>query len=131
MEADKLAHLEGRKFIRLKDHVFIFCDLGSNFSDGSKTITQNISGGGAMLETERQIRPGREFKLEIYQPTGRSRKMIFSIPVLAKVVWNRKIEKTSFEEGENKYRMGLKFLDIKDEDRQRIVKYVKESVSEK
>lgn len=131
MEVDKLAHLEGRKFIRFKDSIFIFCDSGSDPSAEFKTITQNISGGGAMLETERQIRPGRELKLEIYQPAGRRKKVIFSIPVLAKVVWNRKIERTSFEEGENKYRMGLKFLDIKDEDRQRIVKYVEESVLEK
>lgn len=79
-----------------------------------------------MFEIERDIPQDSGLELEIYQPVGRYKRMIFSIPVLAKVIWIRQIEKDNFEAGENKYKIGIEFSEIKEEDRQRITKYLEE-----
>jgi len=100
-----------------------------NLIGGFKVFTRNISAGGLMFETERNIfKESDELELEIYQPLSRDKTMIFSIPALAKVIWTRKIEKKHFEKGENKYRIGIGFLEIEAEHRQKIAKYVKESI---
>ena len=79
-----------------------------------------------MLETETDILQGAELELELYQPLKRSKTVILSVPLVAKVVWTRKLEKKNFEQGENKYRIGIEFLKIKQQDRQKIVKYIEE-----
>ena len=54
--------------------------------------------------------------------------MIFSIPIWLKVIWIQKIEKEKFEEGENRYRVGIEFSEIREEDRQRVAKFISESI---
>ena len=134
METEKALNSERRQFPRIEDNFFIFVALSSsstnlekNTSGGFKTFTKNISAGGLMFETEEStIEWDNELELEIYQPVNPDKTMIFSIPVLAKVIWIQKIEKEHFENGENKYLIGVKFLHIKEQDRQKIVKYADE-----
>ncbi len=131
METNSFANLEKRRFPRFKDDIFIFGNLRSGPTEELKTFAKDISGGGLMFETEREIPRQSELKLEIYQPLHRGKRMIFSLPVMAKVIWTRKIEKDNFEVGENKYRTGIEFSELKEEDRKMIVKYVEVSLSKK
>lgn len=131
MTRGKFPDLEGRKYTRFKDKVFIFGSLKSSPIEEIKAIAENISAGGLMFEIEREIRERSELELEIYQPMDRDKRVIFSIPALAMVKWSQKIEKNDFEQGENKYRVGIEFLEIEEGGRKIIAGYVEKGRSEK
>lgn len=131
METNGFANLEKRRFSRFKDDLFIIGNLKSDPMGDFAAITKNISAGGLMFEIEKEIPVESKLELEIYQPLDRDKRMIFSIPVMAKIIWTRKIEKDNFEEGENKYRIGIEFSEIREEDRQKITQYVEESTLER
>lgn len=131
MEKDKFPDLERRNYSRFRDNIFIFGNLRLSPTEKFKAFTEDISAGGLMFETERDVSKMSEVELEIYQPMDSDKKVIFSIPVLARGVWIRKIEKENFEDGENKYRVGIEFLEIKEEDRKIITTYVQRRRSEK
>lgn len=126
MEKEMSPDLERRRYPRLQDNVFVFCILGSNSCEEFKAFTKDMSAGGLMFEAERDIPKASRLELEIYQPTGRRNDMFFSISVLVRVIWTNKIDKDNFEEGENRFRIGVKFLEIEREDRKRISKYIEE-----
>jgi len=126
MEISRYA--ERRKFLRLEDNIFILGSLKANHADEFKAFTRDISGGGLMFETDRDIPAGSELELEIYQPSTSGKNIIFSVHVFAKVAWTRGIAKEAFEEGENRYQVGVEFSEIKEEDKQRIVNFVKGSM---
>ena len=130
MEKEGFPDLERRKFSRLKGNFFILYFLKENPHIKLKAVIRNVGVGGLMFETEEYITKDSELALQIYQPISHDNNMIFSISVSAKVVWIRKIEKDNFEEGENKYKLGVEFLEIKEEDREIIARYVREGVSE-
>ena len=119
--------LEKRKISRLEDNVFISTDSSPSSTGEFKAVTQNIGVGGLMFETEEEISVGKELKFEIYQPTKSSKDIIFSLPVLAKVVWVKRIKKDHFEQGENRYMTGVEFMEIREEDRQRIAEYLEDN----
>ncbi len=131
MEEGKFLGPERRKYDRFKDKVFIFGNFRLNLTEEFKAFTGDISAGGVMFETEKDIPQDMRLGLEIYQPKDRQKNMVFAIPVLTKIVWKRKIEKENFEPGENRYRIGIEFLEIKEEYRERIAKYVEEGIYEK
>ena len=83
-----------------------------------------------MFDTDRDIPAGSELELEIYQPSDSGKNIIFSVHVIAKVTWTKDIEKDAFEEGENRYQVGVEFSEIKEEDRQRIVNFVNGSIND-
>jgi c-di-GMP-binding flagellar brake protein YcgR len=126
MERKRLPDLESRRYPRLKDNILIF---GNLMSSPFKAFTQDISVGGLMFESERNISKERQLEIEIYQPADPHKHMIFSIAVLAKIIWVKKIVKENFEPGENKYRIGMEFSKIKDEDRHRIAEYIENNLS--
>lgn len=127
MERNKSSSSERRKYPRLKDNVFIFGNLTSSSTEEFKVITRDISAGGLMFELERDIPKESELELEIYQPGNRDKTIFFSIHSLARVAWIKRLE-GNLEQGENKYRMGIEFLEIKQEDRQRVAKFISESI---
>ena len=129
MDMEKSQDLERRKFPRLKDNIFILGVLKANHAAEFKAFTRDISGGGLMFETDSNIPAGSELELEIYQPSNSGKRIIFSVHVIAKVAWTKGIEKDAFEEGENRYQVGVEFSEIKEEDRQRIVNFVNGSMT--
>lgn len=129
MDKEGLSNSERRKFHRIKENIFIFGKLRATPSEEFKAITRDISTSGLMFETERNISKESELQLEIYQPINRDKIIIFSVPILAKVKWTTKIEKNNFEDEENRYRVGIEFSKIEEEDRQKIVNYVEENKS--
>ena len=124
MEKYGFPDLERRRFPRSKDNIFVLCSLKASTPVEFKVVASDISAGGLIFETERDVSKDSELELQIYQPRNRDKNMIFSIPVLAKVAWIRKIEKDNFEKGENKYRIGIEFLEIKEKDRKIIANYL-------
>jgi c-di-GMP-binding flagellar brake protein YcgR len=128
MDMEKSQDLEKRKFPRLKDNIFILGVLKANHAAEFKAFTRDISGGGLMFETDRDIPAGSELELEIYQPSDSGKNIIFSVHVAAKAAWTKEIKKDAFEEGENRYQVGVEFSEIKKEDRQRIVNFVNGSM---
>lgn len=125
MERDEYPGAEKRRFSRLKDNIFALCHLSSDSGvEEFKVITEDISAGGLMFETEISIPQESRLNLEIYQPVNRDKTMIFCIPVFTKVAWVREIDKDNFESGENRYRAGIEFLEIKEEDKNRILEYI-------
>lgn len=130
MKKNKTLDVERRESPRVKDNIFIRCQLNSGLpcrqagpTEEFEAISEDISAGGLMFKTERNISKESKVNMEIGQPIDRDKTMIFCIPVLTKVIWVRKIAKDHFEEGENKYSVGVEFLEIQDEDRQRIIQY--------
>ena len=96
-----------------------------------KAFTKNIGAGGLMFETERNIiEKDNKLEMEIYQPLKSDKTIVYSMSVLANVIWTKKIEKENFENGENKYQVGVEFLEIREQDRQRIIKYVNGCIGE-
>lgn len=120
----QVPNLEKRRFSRVKDNIFIFGNVMANSAEEFKAFTQDINVGGLMFETERDIPKESKLELEIYQPMDSDKRVIFSIPVLAKVIWTEKREKKNFEQGENRYQIGIEFSEMKDEDRQIVTKYI-------
>lgn len=124
MDMESVHDMEKRKFPRLKENIFILASYRAEQENSFKAFTRDISAGGLMFEIERHIPTGSELELEIYQPVNRFKTVIFSVHAVAKAAWSKRIEKDAFEEGENRYQVGVEFLEIKDEDRQRILNFV-------
>lgn len=129
MEEDK--NSEKRRDPRSEENIFTFYKLKSDNLDKFRAITCNISGNGLMFKTERDILKDEIIDLEIYQPFNQCKSIFLSIPVKSKVVWIEKICKNYFHEGENKFKVGMQFEEINEEDRKKIVKYVEENNSGK
>ncbi|MDD5773799.1 MAG: PilZ domain-containing protein [bacterium] len=129
MEENK--NFENRRDQRSGKNLFIFYKLKSDTPDKSMAITCNISGNGLMFETERDIFKDEIIDLEIYQPFNQCKSIYLSIPVKSKVAWIEKICKNNFHEGENKFKVGMEFIEINKEDRKKIVKYIEKNNSYK
>ena len=87
MEINDISALEKRKFTRVKENIFILCSFPLSSFDEFKAITCDISTGGLMFETEREVLSKDELKLEIYQPTTSSKNVIFSIAAWQDVIF--------------------------------------------
>lgn len=122
--------LERRKFPRFKDDIFILCSLLPD-SKEFEAVTSNISANGLMFETEEDILPGNKIAIEIYQPINKNKDIIISMSVLARVAWAKEIQKDKFEQGENKYRLGIQFEEIEGKSMQLISDYVEKNVLER
>ncbi len=123
--AIEYAGQERRKFQRIENPFFISYRLEGDHSFGvSKAIGENISGGGLMFEKENSFHAGTVLYLEIYLQSNPTEDTIYSTPAKTKVVWVNGKENVSKELGSNKYQIGLEFIEIKTEDRERIIEYV-------
>lgn len=131
MNKGRSPNSERRRFPRLKEDIFIFGKLRASPSEEFRAITQDISAGGLMFETERNISQESELEVEIYQPMDSDKRVIFSISVRPKVIWIQKIVKEKFEPGENRYRVGMEFSEIKEEDRKIVAKYIESNLLER
>lgn len=116
---------ERRRFPRIKIPLFVFYKLETDEPYASfKAISQNIGGQGLMFETEKPIPLGSKLYLEMYQPSLKYKDLMFLIAAKTKVVWVDKKEDVNKEEGVNKYQIGVEFVEIEKEDRNRVIEYV-------
>jgi len=108
---------ERRGFVRLDINVKVRWERVRQKGEEKSEFTKNISGGGICLITEEKLNEGERLYLEIELPSG---KLIYA---RGKVVWVNEYEIIGVEI-KKKYDVGIEFIEIKEEDRQEIGKYI-------
>ena len=108
---------ERRKFVRLNIDVEVKWEKISGAPLDNINVTKNISGGGICLIVYEELRVGEELSLEIKLPTKEL------IAAKGKVLWISEFQIIS-EECKKRYDTGIEFLDICNEDREKIEKFV-------
>ena len=121
---------EKRKFPRLNTRAFIlYRFMEKKRLNMIKGFTNNISTGGLMFETDRQILTQGIFILEIYQPLGQSGEEIISISTTAKIKWVNQIDIPDKYKGSNKHRIGIEFVEMNNDERKTITEYVQDKLN--
>lgn len=122
----KYARPERRKFPRLRIPLLILYRLETDDPFAMfKAISRNMGGQGLMFEIEKPLPIGSRLCLDIYQPSVKYKDLIFLLSAQAKVIWVKKKEDASRMIGANKYQIGMEFVKIEKEDKDRIIEYVK------
>ncbi|MBI5416805.1 PilZ domain-containing protein [Candidatus Poribacteria bacterium] len=121
---EKLSYSDKRRFLRVFDNHLLFGRIKSNPHSDIKGFTKNISIDGLLFETEKNIPDNTELEVELYLSDVEYKTVIFHVACFANVIWSKEIEKRNFENGENRYRIGVEFLKIENEYRKRIKDYI-------
>jgi Tfp pilus assembly protein PilZ len=112
---------ERRKFVRLDINVVVKWEKISgdlnNIVCNNKDITKNMSSGGICLITHEKLEVGDKLHLKIELPTKKI------ITAKGRVVWINEFEIVGGER-ERRYDIGIEFIDIRDEDKEEIGKFV-------
>ncbi|MEW6008920.1 MAG: PilZ domain-containing protein [Candidatus Omnitrophota bacterium] len=107
---------EQRRFPRLDVRVKVEYQVLDSTQDKIKSFTKNVSQGGICLFLNSFLDKGTLLDLKLFMPDKKE-------PILAtgKIAW---VEK--FEVGDSKEEIegGIEFINISDEDRRRIAKYI-------
>jgi len=120
--------MDKRKFIRLEILLEVVHRREVHSSVATLTLTKNISQGGVCFVDCREIDNFSVMdlmNLNIFFPFD-------SIPVKikGKVSWIKNYDKID-EDGRNRFDMGVEFLEVRDEDKQRIEQYIKGKLKDK
>ncbi|MFA6216382.1 MAG: PilZ domain-containing protein [Candidatus Omnitrophota bacterium] len=110
-----------RCYARVKDYIFIFCYPADRRSILIEATTRNLSAEGLCFDTDVFVHKDRELFLEMYVPVDYYKRVLESMSIKARVVWQ---ELLVFPQGSNKWRVGLDFIAINKEDQEKIAKYV-------
>ena len=103
-----------RKYTRVATNLYITYSIaGSETSEAGIFISKNVSGGGILFESFREIPVGTVFDLAIHLPT-----FPFPLSAKGKVV---RIEKTR---PYGRYDVGMSLMDIAEEDRRELIRYL-------
>ena len=108
---------EKRKFVRLSALVDVIYSKRA-ITEKETSITRNISQGGICLIAYDELNERDVLDLKLYLPGENS-----PIQATGKVVWVKEFIIGSIEEGK-RYDVGIEFMDIKEEDANRVNKYV-------
>ncbi|OQX81663.1 MAG: hypothetical protein B6D56_01690 [Candidatus Omnitrophica bacterium 4484_70.1] len=108
---------ERRRFVRLDINVKVRWKRIEQVNEEEKEVTKNISGGGICLIAEEKLNKGDTLYLEIELPSG---ELIYA---RGRVVWVNEYEIIGVEV-KKKYDVGIEFIEIKEEDREEIGRYI-------
>lgn len=111
---------ERRRYMRLDVSVRVRwrrISEAANTSFGSEGMTKNISAGGICLAFYETVEKGEMLALEIELPTGKV------VRTTGRIAWTRAFDILGIE-NEKQYDVGIEFLNISDEDRDDIGKFV-------
>ena len=97
-----------RQYVRLKRDIGIL----SNDIPGYKTVTRDLSLGGAKIEVSKPLPKGKVIKIKMELETGKA------VDLNAEVAWVREVEYLK------KYEVGLKFVYDNPNQQQEIEKYI-------
>ena len=105
---------ERRKYTRIATNLYITYSIaGAETRDAGIFISKNVSGGGILFESFKEIPVGTLFDLVIHLPT-----LPFPLSAKGKVV---RIEKTR---PYGRYDVGISLIEILDEDRKELIRYL-------
>jgi c-di-GMP-binding flagellar brake protein YcgR len=121
MGALKNSTEERRRFNRIEDNIFIFCSCKRQ-REQIEAIVRNIGSGGLMFRTDTNLLPEDLLELEIYEPVDINKSLIVAIDAVARVAWTKRIENNII--GSDRLAVGLEFIEIGKEDRDRIRNYI-------
>ncbi len=110
---------ERRKYIRVNEDLTIGYQVLKSFRRVT-SHSEDISGGGIRLPVLQPLQPGMVLELEFRLPKENK---IFK--VVGEVAWQDRLEGMNF-----KYIVGIKFKDIDENIRNRIVNYVKDKAGD-
>jgi c-di-GMP-binding flagellar brake protein YcgR len=108
---------EKRKFVRLSALVDVIYNKRT-LTQNELSITRNISRGGICLIAYDELNEQDVLDLKLYLPEDKT-----PIRAIGKVVWVKEFIIGSIEEGK-RFDVGIEFMDIKEEDANRVNKYV-------
>lgn len=109
---------ERRKFARVATNLYITYSFhGGNATEAGVFVSKNISGGGFLFESLREIPVGTIFDLSIHLPTT-----TFPLPAKGKVV---RIQKTR---PYGRYDIGMSLIEIQEKDRRELIRYLVSTV---
>ncbi|MFC1698686.1 flagellar brake protein [Candidatus Omnitrophota bacterium] len=108
---------ERRNFPRLATTVDVEYTVLKNSSLGAESITKNISAGGICLIVYEKIEPGTFLSLRLYLAD-----INLTVAAEGHVIWSSYF--TMDADSRDRYDLGIEFTQIKEEDRQKLSKYV-------
>ena len=106
---------ERRKYVRLNIPLEVSYSLQGKEDTRYKSITKNISAGGARFAIEEELPKGAVLNLNIKIPIKSE-----PIPIKAKIVWTKK----ESGQGKNIYDTGLEFIHIPEESKGDFFQYL-------
>ena len=111
---------ERRRFPRLQVELIVRYKILETSEQHCEATTKDISAGGVCLITREQLKAGSSLAVDIKLPQQTE-------PVMAvgRVVWSNVSRLGLSPGGHQRYDNGIEFVEIKDKDRQRIIKKVK------
>jgi len=108
---------EKRKFVRLSALVDVVYNKRAATAK-EMSLTRNISQGGICLIAYDELNEQDVLDLKLYLPEDNT-----PIQAIGKVVWVKEFIIGSIEEGK-RFDVGIEFMDIKEEDANRVNKYI-------
>jgi len=111
---------ERRKRARADEEIPVLYEESGEIKD---SVTENISAAGFSFETEVFVQPSSILEVQINKPIDTGLNAVLPIHAKARTVWIRQ-SKTG------KYRLGLEFIDINEQDRDEIGKNVQKKLRE-
>ena len=106
--------VERRQYARIETNLYITYSMkGSHQTEAGVFLTKNVSGGGILFESFKEIPIGTIVDLSIHLPTCR-----YALRAKGKVV---RVEKTR---NYGRYDIGLSLVEISDNDRRELIKYL-------
>ncbi len=111
---------ERRQYTRLEEKIPLVYQ-SFEILEGKSSFTKNISGGGLCFETEVAVYDGDVLWIQIHKAIDAGLTRRAPIYAIANVCWVKQIDT-------GKYESGLEFIDIKDRDRNEIIRHVEEKI---
>ncbi|MFC1516745.1 TIGR02266 family protein [Thermodesulfobacteriota bacterium] len=114
---DRASEYSYRTSPRIERNVFLTYQDNEAFLKASmiKAVAGNLSVGGLFIKTEKPYGKGEEFMLDLQLP-----EVSEAISVSCEVAWSR----VGWDINQNPPGMGVKFVDMSDEDRRKLAEYV-------
>ena len=122
---DKYSGRERRRYPRVRAAFAEYSPIGAEeaTSKGISTFIKNVSAGGVCIVVSQEIEVNSILSLKIYLSQSES-----SIQAKGKVVWSKT---SSFRGGVRAYYdLGIEFVEIDENDRMRICKYISQHPGE-
>lgn len=109
---------EKRKFVRLDTRVKVEYHIIELSETELKSFTKNLSQGGICLFLDSLVRKDTLLELKLFLPEQTE-----PIQTTGKIVWIDSF-KLGNKDAQEQYEAGIEFINISDEDRKKIAKYV-------
>ena len=108
----------GKRHLYPRKNKCLICyrSRNDNTEEVKEAFVNGRSADGLDFDTFEPIDPGADLECEIYQLAGSQKTVIIPAFITAKVEWIKKIDNAA-DHGGNKYRIGVRFVEARDEEK--------------